>query len=345
MREVLRGSASRAPWVLFGHTHRAGPWPRDDRSEWTTPAGTRLINTGCWVYQPHFLAGAPSQSPYWPGTAIRVTDDGPPELVRLLGDRGHDELRPEAPPGVKQVAWQVTPSPISSSSTPRVWRSCSTSGYAPGPSTAIALPLARTSPRPSSTAQTPPGLVGPGVGAGLVGGLGRQQDAGRVLGAQRRHELALDAEQRLDLALGLVVGALAVVHRVERPAGVPQVARRPALVAVEVPQLEPLVDHDRVLDAEPRDGRDGGLGVARGLEAAGVDADHAQPVAGVALVPRRQVRQRAQRVDAAEVPELDEHRPAALLVHAQGRDVDPRELARERGRGDGLGRCAHAAGR
>ena len=35
----------------------------------------------------------PNQSPYWPGTAIRVADDGPPELVRLLGDRGHDELR------------------------------------------------------------------------------------------------------------------------------------------------------------------------------------------------------------------------------------------------------------
>ena len=37
-----------------------------------------------------------------------------------------------------------------------------------------------------------------------------------VLGAHRRDELALDAEQLLDLALGLVVGALAVVHR-EQP--------------------------------------------------------------------------------------------------------------------------------
>ena len=64
--------------------------------------------------------------------------------------------RPQATPGVKQVAWQVTPSPISSSSTPRVWRGCSSSGYAPGPSTAIARPFTRTSPLPSSTAHTPP---------------------------------------------------------------------------------------------------------------------------------------------------------------------------------------------
>jgi hypothetical protein len=94
MREVLRRLGVEAPWVLWGHSHRAGPWPRDDRSEWTTPAGTQMLNSGSWVYQPHFLTGAPNRSPYWPGAAIRVTDDGPPELVRLLGERGHDELRP-----------------------------------------------------------------------------------------------------------------------------------------------------------------------------------------------------------------------------------------------------------
>ena len=98
MREVLRRLGIAAPCVLWGHSHRAGPWPRDDRTEWTTPAGTRLLNSGSWVYQPHFLTGAPNQSPYWPGTAIRVADDGPPELVRLLGDRGHAELRPTAAP-------------------------------------------------------------------------------------------------------------------------------------------------------------------------------------------------------------------------------------------------------
>jgi Calcineurin-like phosphoesterase len=95
MREVLRRIGVEAPWVLFGHSHRAGPWPRADRAEWTTAAGTRLLNSGSWVYQPHFVPGAPNQSPYWPGTAIRVepAPGTPPELVRLLGDRGHDDLR------------------------------------------------------------------------------------------------------------------------------------------------------------------------------------------------------------------------------------------------------------
>jgi hypothetical protein len=94
MREVLRRLGIEAPWVLWGHSHRSGPWPRDDRSEWTTPSGTRLLNAGSWTYQPHFLSGAPNQSPYWPGAAIRLEDGGPPELIRLLGDRGHAELRP-----------------------------------------------------------------------------------------------------------------------------------------------------------------------------------------------------------------------------------------------------------
>ena len=96
MREVLRRLGVTAPYVLFGHSHRSGPWTRDDRAEWTTPGGTQLMNTGSWCYQPHFLSSEPNQSPYWPGTAIRVGESGPPELIRLLGERGHDELRPLA---------------------------------------------------------------------------------------------------------------------------------------------------------------------------------------------------------------------------------------------------------
>ena len=57
-------------------------------------AGTRVHNTGSWVYQPHFLSERPNGSPYWPGTAVLVDDDGPPQLIRLLGERGHPELRP-----------------------------------------------------------------------------------------------------------------------------------------------------------------------------------------------------------------------------------------------------------
>lgn len=96
IREVLRRLGIAAPWVLFGHTHRSGPWPADDPAEWRTHAGGRLLNTGSWVYQPHFLSETPNVSPYWPGTAVVLADDGPPRLIRLLGDRGHSALRPPA---------------------------------------------------------------------------------------------------------------------------------------------------------------------------------------------------------------------------------------------------------
>jgi hypothetical protein len=85
-----------APYVLFGHSHRSGPWPRDDAAEWTTSAGTRLLNTGSWVYQRHFLSDEPNASPYWPGTAVLLEDAEPPRLIRLLGERGHAELAPPA---------------------------------------------------------------------------------------------------------------------------------------------------------------------------------------------------------------------------------------------------------
>jgi hypothetical protein len=93
-RELIRRLDIAAGHVLTGHSHRSGPWPGDDVAEWTTADGVRVVNAGSWVYQPHFLSDAPNRSPYWPGTAIVLEDDGPPRLVRLLGDRGHAELRP-----------------------------------------------------------------------------------------------------------------------------------------------------------------------------------------------------------------------------------------------------------
>lgn len=97
MREALRRLGVDAAHVIFGHTHRAGPFPADDVGEWTTAAGGRLHNAGSWVYQPHFLSGDAGRSPYWPGTAIVVEDDGPPRLVSLLADRALASLRPRAP--------------------------------------------------------------------------------------------------------------------------------------------------------------------------------------------------------------------------------------------------------
>jgi hypothetical protein len=93
-REVLRRLDVGAAHVLWGHSHRSGPWPGDDPAEWIAANGGRIVNAGSWVYQPHFLTDEPNRSPYWPGTAIVVEDSGPPRLVRLLGERGHAEIRP-----------------------------------------------------------------------------------------------------------------------------------------------------------------------------------------------------------------------------------------------------------
>jgi hypothetical protein len=93
--QVLGHLAPGAQHVIFGHTHRAGPLPTDDRWEWRTAAGTMMHNTGSWVYAPFFLGSAPEQSPYRPGHAYLVGDEGPPELVNLLDGRWRPRgLRP-----------------------------------------------------------------------------------------------------------------------------------------------------------------------------------------------------------------------------------------------------------
>ena len=56
----------------------------DDVAEWRTPGGTLLHNSGSWVHEPAFTNAAGAASPYFPGSAIVVGDDGPPELLRLL---------------------------------------------------------------------------------------------------------------------------------------------------------------------------------------------------------------------------------------------------------------------
>jgi hypothetical protein len=81
-------------YVVFGHTHRAGPLPGDHEHEWRGRAGTRLVNCGCWTYSPVFLGSPPGESPYWPGTCVLVEDSGPPVLERMLLDRDHAELTP-----------------------------------------------------------------------------------------------------------------------------------------------------------------------------------------------------------------------------------------------------------
>jgi hypothetical protein len=80
--------------VIFGHTHRRGPLPQDEQPEWRGAGGARLLNAGCWTFDAYFLRGAPGESPYWPGGAVLLEDDGPPRLLRLLDDCPATELSP-----------------------------------------------------------------------------------------------------------------------------------------------------------------------------------------------------------------------------------------------------------
>lgn len=86
MAEATRRLGIGADWVLFGHTHRAGPLDGDDPTEWQVPGGPRLVNTGCWVHESVYLGRAGQRSPYWPGTVAEVGPDGPPQLRNLLRD-------------------------------------------------------------------------------------------------------------------------------------------------------------------------------------------------------------------------------------------------------------------
>ena len=84
-------------YVVFGHTHRTGPLPGDDESEWHGRLGARLLNTGSWTYASIFLSDTPGESPYWPGGCVLVEDDGPPRVLRLLQDRTREQIRPSRP--------------------------------------------------------------------------------------------------------------------------------------------------------------------------------------------------------------------------------------------------------
>jgi len=95
LAEAARRLDAQPAHLLFGHTHRTGMLPGDDAAEWRTAAGTRLHNSGCWVYETHFMGDAPAGvSPYWPGGAIAIDESGPPRLERLLGDLGAELLSP-----------------------------------------------------------------------------------------------------------------------------------------------------------------------------------------------------------------------------------------------------------
>ena len=111
MAEVSRRLGLDGSYVIFGHTHRAGPLAGDEDPQWArlgdvepavarlgdaAPAaaqGARLVNSGCWTYDAAFLTPRPGESPYWPGTCVVVEDSGAPVIERLLVDRTLEQLR------------------------------------------------------------------------------------------------------------------------------------------------------------------------------------------------------------------------------------------------------------
>jgi predicted phosphodiesterase len=83
MARVAEVLAPGAEHVIFGHTHRPGPLPGDEQAEWTTLSGTRLWNSGSWLYEGAFITTG-RKSPYWPGTVLTLEDHGPPRLENVL---------------------------------------------------------------------------------------------------------------------------------------------------------------------------------------------------------------------------------------------------------------------
>jgi hypothetical protein len=97
--QVLRRLEVPARHVIFGHTHRAGPLPGDERQEWVTSTGSSMVNTGSWVRSPEMGGESLASNPYRPGFVALVGDEGPPQLVNLLdgiGGASSPALQPTA---------------------------------------------------------------------------------------------------------------------------------------------------------------------------------------------------------------------------------------------------------
>lgn len=89
--EVVRRLNIEADHLIFGHTHRRGPVRNE--TGWRLEDGTRLWNTGSWVYAPGLVSRTASESPYWPGTVMVLENGRSPKPRELLDDRSKDELR------------------------------------------------------------------------------------------------------------------------------------------------------------------------------------------------------------------------------------------------------------
>jgi hypothetical protein len=95
IEEVLDRLGVSARYAIFGHTHRAGPLPSDDQSEWRTSAGTSLLNSGSWVHDRNWIGDEAGGSPYRPGFSVVLSDEEAPRLVNLLDARRRRPAQPD----------------------------------------------------------------------------------------------------------------------------------------------------------------------------------------------------------------------------------------------------------
>ena len=90
----------RAPRHRRARTSSGATRTAPARGRATTPpsgraTGARILNTGSWVYQPHFLTPEPERLALLAGhRGARRRRPARRGSVRLLGDRGHEDLRP-----------------------------------------------------------------------------------------------------------------------------------------------------------------------------------------------------------------------------------------------------------
>jgi hypothetical protein len=144
----------------------------------------------------------------------------------------------------------------------------------------------------------------------------------------------VDAEERLNRSLRLLVAALAEMAVADPAVAVDEVDGGPVPVRQRLPDGEVVVEDDRVVDAQLADGAAHVLEVVLEPELRAMHSDDDEPAVAVSLGPSADVRQGPQPVDARVRPDVDEDdAPAQLLgperfgVQPDARTVECRERA------------------
>ncbi len=118
--------------------------------------------------------------------------------------------------------------------------------------------------------------------------------------------IALDAEQTLDDALGLLVAPLAEVTVADDPLPVDEVQRRPVVVVERIPDRVVVVERDWVVDLSLAGRLSHAIDLVLEGELRRVCAKDDQPVVSIRLRPGAHVGLRTQPVDAGVRPEIDD---------------------------------------